>query len=258
MAVTLGEKLRQAREAKGLDLRDVADNTRIAISYLAAIEDDNYKPLPGGVFNKGFVRSFAKAVGVDEKEALADYNQLIATQFPAVDPDAPTRRPDVYTSDAQGSPLAKLFVGLLVVVAIGAAVIFGLQYWQNRQTEQSQAAAQPSPEANANTAAQTVVAQPSPTPQTLTVQLRAVKQRVDVTPTIDGARQSSFVLQPDNTRDFTAQQSIKFTYSRYRAEYLQMIVNGKPAKVTTTPAKPNSTVVEMEITPQTIAQFVGQ
>lgn len=256
MAVNLGEKLRLAREAKGLELRDVADNTRIAIAYLAAIEDNNYKPLPGGVFNKGFVRSFAKAVGVDEKEALADYNQLVATQFPAIDPDAPTKRPDVYTSEAQGSPLTKLFVALLVLGIIGAGVYFGLQYLQNRQNDQPQVAAQPTPDANANTAQ--TIATPSPSPQGLTVQLKAAKQRVDVTPTVDNVRQNSFVLEPEQTRDFTAQQSLKFAYSRYRAEYLQMTVNGKPAKVSTTPNKPNSSVIEMELTPQTVAQFVGQ
>ncbi len=255
MAASLGEKLRQAREEKGLELRDVADNTRITIGYLAAIEDNNYKPLPGGVFNKGFVRSFAKAVGVDEKEALADYNNLIATQMPEVDPDAPTRRPNVYTNEQQGTPLTKLFVALIVLGVIGAAAYFGLQYFQNRQSDTVQTAATPTPETNANVP-QTAVATPTPAAaQTLNVQVKAVRQRVDLTAVVDGAREN-FVLQADQTRDFKAQQSLKFSYSRYRADYLQMTINGKPAKVSAASARANSGVAEMEITPNNLAQFV--
>lgn len=256
MAASLGEKLRQAREEKGLELRDVADNTRITIGYLAAIEDNNYKPLPGGVFNKGFVRSFAKAVGVDEKEALADYNNLIATQIPEVDPDAPTRRPNVYTNEQQGTPLTKLFVAVVILGVIGAAAYFGLQYLQNRPAVTVQTAATPTPEANANVQ-QTVAATPTPTPaQNLNVQIKAVRQRVDLTAVVDGAQRENFVLQADQTRDFNAQQSLKFSYSRYRAEYLQMTINGKPAKVSGASVRANSGVAEMEITPSNLAQFV--
>lgn len=254
MAVSLGEKLRQAREEKGLELRDVADNTRITIGYLAAIEDNNYKSLPGGVFNKGFVRSFAKAVGVDEREALADYNNLIATQLPEVDPNAPTRRPDVYTNEQQGTPLTKLFVALLVLGVIGAAAYFGLQYLQNRQTNAAQTAAPP--EANANVQPIVVATTPTPTPQSLNVQIKAARQRVDLTAIVDGARREVFALQPDQTRDFTAQQSLKLSYSRFRAEFLQITINGKPAKASATSARANSGVAEMEITPDNLGQFV--
>ena len=79
MSTTLGEKLRQAREERGISISEVAEQTRISSLYLKFIEEDNYKPLPGGIFNKGFVKAYAKYVGLDEQEALQDYARVIAT-----------------------------------------------------------------------------------------------------------------------------------------------------------------------------------
>ena len=74
----MGEKLRQAREERGISISEVAEQTRISPMYLESIEEDNYKPLPGGIFNKGFVKSYAKYVGLDEQEALLDIPGMIA------------------------------------------------------------------------------------------------------------------------------------------------------------------------------------
>ena len=68
MSMTLGEKLRQAREDRGISLSEVAEQTRISPLYLESIENDDYRNLPGGIFNKGFIKTFAKYVGVDEQD----------------------------------------------------------------------------------------------------------------------------------------------------------------------------------------------
>ena len=80
MALSLGEKLQQAREERGISISEVAEQTRISSHYLEGIEADDYSTLPGGIFNKGFVKSYAKYVGVDEQEALQDYARLVASQ----------------------------------------------------------------------------------------------------------------------------------------------------------------------------------
>ena len=72
MSLTLGEKLRQAREERGISISEVAEQTRISAHYLESIENDDYRPLPGGIFNKGFVKSYAKFIEIDEQEALQD------------------------------------------------------------------------------------------------------------------------------------------------------------------------------------------
>ena len=86
MSLTLGEKLRQAREERGFTISEVAEQTRISSLYLQSIENDDYNTLPGGIFNKGFVKSFAKFVGLNEQEALDDYGRLIS-QTETSDPD---------------------------------------------------------------------------------------------------------------------------------------------------------------------------
>ena len=60
MSQTLGEKLRAAREERGISISEVAEQTRISPHYLASVENDDYKTLPGGIFNKGFVKSYGK------------------------------------------------------------------------------------------------------------------------------------------------------------------------------------------------------
>lgn len=73
---TLGEELKAARESKGLTLRQIADSTRISMSFLAALEADDYSSIPGEVFVTGFLRSYARELGIPEKEILAKYRQL--------------------------------------------------------------------------------------------------------------------------------------------------------------------------------------
>jgi cytoskeleton protein RodZ len=72
MAASIGEKLRLEREAHGIALRDISEQTRISMRYLEAIESDDYGRLPGGIFNRSFIRAYAKFVGFDEQEAIEE------------------------------------------------------------------------------------------------------------------------------------------------------------------------------------------
>lgn len=67
---SIGEFFRQVRETKGLTLDDVASKTRIHPDFLIALEEGNYTKLPDQVFAKGFVRSYARSLGLDEEEAM--------------------------------------------------------------------------------------------------------------------------------------------------------------------------------------------
>jgi transcriptional regulator with XRE-family HTH domain len=68
-----GDKFRKAREKKNLSLDDVSKVTKIGTRMLQAIEEEHFDVLPGGVFNKGFIRAFAKHVGLDEQETINEY-----------------------------------------------------------------------------------------------------------------------------------------------------------------------------------------
>lgn len=68
-----GDKFRKAREKKELSLDDVSNVTKISARMLRAIEEEHFDDLPGGVFNKGFIRAYAKHLGLDAEEAVSDY-----------------------------------------------------------------------------------------------------------------------------------------------------------------------------------------
>jgi hypothetical protein len=68
-----GDKLRKQRELRGISLDAISTTTKISPRMLRAIEDEHFDQLPGGVFNKGFVRAYARQVGLDEEEAVSDY-----------------------------------------------------------------------------------------------------------------------------------------------------------------------------------------
>lgn len=68
-----GDKFRKAREKKELSFDDVSNVTKISSRMLQAIEQEHFDQLPGGVFNKGFIRAYAKHLGLDPEEAVTDY-----------------------------------------------------------------------------------------------------------------------------------------------------------------------------------------
>jgi len=72
---TLGSYFKNAREARGLDLRDAAQQTRISIAYLKAIEEEDFSKLPGEVFVRGFLKNYARFLRLPEEELVKLYVQ---------------------------------------------------------------------------------------------------------------------------------------------------------------------------------------
>ena len=68
-----GDKFRKAREKKEISLDDVSNVTKISSRMLRAIEEEHFDQLPGGVFNKGFIRAYAKHLGLNDEEAVTEY-----------------------------------------------------------------------------------------------------------------------------------------------------------------------------------------
>src|ERR1700758_789247 len=68
-----GDKFRKAREIKDLTLDQVSNVTKISSRMLKAIEEEHFDQLPGGVFNKGFIRAYAKHLGLNDEEAVNEY-----------------------------------------------------------------------------------------------------------------------------------------------------------------------------------------
>ena len=84
-----GDKLRSAREAKGLSIADIEKTTKIQSRYLTAIEQNDFDKLPGDFYVRAFIRQYAQIVGLDGKELLSEYHQ-----------DLPESKPDEYVENS--------------------------------------------------------------------------------------------------------------------------------------------------------------
>jgi cytoskeleton protein RodZ len=279
---SLGEKLRQAREARGVSLGEVAEQTRISTHYLEAIESDDYRNLPGGIFNKGFVKAFAKYVGIDEQEALQDYSKIILEQGDKLsEPELKVNRPEVLTDDSIGRTS-------ILPTIIFAAVILGLMTWGilaainwYSQQESNTVATNTKP-ANttttntasngsnvntasnvngANTATNTATNTSAETPIStgeLSIQIKSISQEVEkpnVTTTTDG-KWESYTFLADEPKVYTPQQYIRVRYSKWQAKNVQITINGKAITLPDKPMNQKDQGIAFEINKTNVAQIL--
>jgi hypothetical protein len=111
---TFGENLRKQREQRGLSLDAISTITKISPRMLRAIEEEHFDQLPGGVFNKGFVRAYARLVGLDEDEAVTDYLAALRENQVQSQTILPNFRPakETWEEDAPGSRKANADSGV--------------------------------------------------------------------------------------------------------------------------------------------------
>ena len=137
MAETIGEQLRIAREQRGVPLREVSDQTRISIHYLEAIETNDYKRLPGGIFNRSFVKAYARYIGYDEKKAVEGYSRYIRDQgeSPEDVPSTPYHS-KVYTdTPATRSPILTVVLAIVILAILTFGALALLKWYQRRSAE---------------------------------------------------------------------------------------------------------------------------
>jgi cytoskeletal protein RodZ len=166
----LGERFRAAREARGLSLSDVAEQIRIRSLYLAAIEEENWNAIGAPVYIRGFLRTYARFLGIDPEEAVAAFNRTQPAMppglgLPATEPPAPA------AGAGRGSVL--VWVAAVVAVLLIAFVVYNELTMRRGATTASvaQASAEPSP-----TEAASAAPAPSPAavrPKTLALVLTA-------------------------------------------------------------------------------------
>jgi cytoskeleton protein RodZ len=81
---SFGEDLKQAREAKGVALEVIANATKITTRYLQAVEQERFDQLPGGVFRRSIVRSYARTAGLDEEVWVKRYMDISQPEEPVI------------------------------------------------------------------------------------------------------------------------------------------------------------------------------
>ena len=77
-ASDFGSRMRHVREQRGVSLRRIAQTTKLSVSALEALERNDISRLPGGIFSRAFVRSYAAEIGADPEETVRDF----LAQFP--------------------------------------------------------------------------------------------------------------------------------------------------------------------------------
>ncbi|NMA01999.1 MAG: helix-turn-helix domain-containing protein [Clostridia bacterium] len=118
--VGIGEKLKEARLKKNLTLTDVENITKIRARYIQALEEENFKILPGNVYIKGFLKTYAKLLELDEKELIAAYEET-EPQVEEIQPQ-PIKK---YSPEQNQGPNRKYIKLILGIIAI--ATLLGLQ-----------------------------------------------------------------------------------------------------------------------------------
>jgi cytoskeletal protein RodZ len=128
MAVEVGQTLREARTARGIELREIEEETKIRAKYLAAIEDDRWEVLPGEPYNTGFLRTYADFLELDADALVAAHR----SRHPAIDEPTPIPETMLPQRGLAGGTSAwsglAVFVGvvvLAVLTVVGVLVLTG-------------------------------------------------------------------------------------------------------------------------------------
>lgn len=154
---SFGDRLKTEREQRGISLDDISLTTKIGTRLLRALEEEKFDQLPGGIFNKGFVRAYARYVGLDEDQAVADYmiaiganppkpEQAVAIAPPPVPPPpiaAPAPKPpiDLLQEIRRRVPPEQIPWGLLAISLLVIALAFATwSYFHRPQVDKKKIA----------------------------------------------------------------------------------------------------------------------
>jgi cytoskeleton protein RodZ len=121
---TFGDRLRRERETRGITLEQVSESTKISSRSLQALERDEFDKLPGGIFNKGFVRAYAHHLGLDEDQAVSDFITACGGEKEQPLPDPPIQRAIARGQRTEAHANWRGFVSLICVLAIGVAMVW--------------------------------------------------------------------------------------------------------------------------------------
>jgi cytoskeletal protein RodZ len=216
---TLGKYLRNAREARGIDLRDAAQQTRIGATYLKALEAEDFTRLPGEVFVKGFLKNYGKFLCLDESEVMRKYGEL----KPEIsEPSAAAAAEPVVSLSAKKTPQTasiEPFLWGAGVVIVFAVIVFVFTSLPERQHQEAQ-----------GTLSSVSVDQTSAAPVTVTqakklyLEVYALENTWLLVRT-DNSPQKKALLQKDESLIWSANERFLLSYGSAKA--LKLTLNGR-------------------------------
>ena len=232
-----GGKLREARERRGVTLRQIAGATKISVRVLEALERNDISLLPGGIFSRAFVRSYAIEVGLDPEATIQDF--IAAFPHDSVTAGHP-RSNQIEDHEAIESDrrTATTFLRLGVIsVPIAVIVLYfataGRHTMSARQTAEpppaALAGAAPSParDASPSAAAADPAAVTAPAEEHLTIGLSA-KKPCWVSATVDGQKAIERLLQSGEQKTLEVRREMVLTAGD--ASAISLTLNGAEAR----------------------------
>jgi cytoskeletal protein RodZ len=134
---SFGEELRREREIRGISLKEIADATKISKRFLEAIERNDHVTLPAPVFTRGFVREYARYVGLNVEEMVNRYNYAAATDDRIEKPPQVEKYAAVPPRDITPKPPAKRGIPPVyarvnrsaIAIAFIVAALAGVAWW---------------------------------------------------------------------------------------------------------------------------------
>ena len=235
----LGKKLREAREHRGVSLRQIADSTKIAVGILDALERNDISRLPGGIFGRAFVRSFASEVGLDPEATIQEF----IAQFPQESvtvghpPSERTGDDEALESDRR---VASTFLRLIALsIPIAAVVMYFSTAGRRVPVALEQAA----------TAADVRSIAEAPDGLGFTVAV-AVSRPCWISATVDDDKQAEWMLQAGDRRTFHVRRELVLTTRDAGA--VEMMVNGVVAK----PLGRSGEAVTARLSPANFRQYL--
>lgn len=185
---SFGEKLKLEREKRKITLEQISASTKIGTRMLQSLEEDKFNQLPGGIFNKGFVRAYSRCIGLDEDQTVADYLQASGDAPPVSTEIVPredvereneenVRRLEAVTDDYSRRPLPwGLLAAILLLIALA------LSFWSYRRKENTKPLVNQNPVRTPTMAAATMASHPT-TAQSRTTESQMAGQASSSVPT---------------------------------------------------------------------------
>jgi cytoskeleton protein RodZ len=260
-----GGKLRQARERRGISLRQIAASTKISAAALEALERNDISKLPGGIFSRAFVRSYAVEVGLDPEETVREFLERFNQEPPPSAEALAAAIPEqerAYREQQRRAARTLAIAGVAVVVIIVAA-FFILRNRARQAPRVSEVASSPDappPPPPANAAAQPAVEPQADagTPSASATPVPAVSVKLEIHPTsecwvsltVDGRKLFARVMKPGEREAHTVEREAIVEIGNAGA--FAYSVNGRPGK----PVGDQGEVKTLKLTPATASQYM--
>lgn len=229
-SAAFGDWLRRQREMREISLRDIADRTKISLRYLEAMEADRFDLLPAPIFAKGFLREYARYVGLSPDEVV---NHYLSVQQPRADEEE-VKKDSTLAGQRPNRPKPVrnwtygLFLALAVLVLIG--VVAALAWYVENRREDPAADVTPPPIAAPPAPEPSQLAEPLPTPEKPKAPLEVTLDFTAacwIEATADGKRFKAQEYAQGESETVEAQQSVVLVKIG-DASAVEIQVNGLP------------------------------